>query len=168
MIEIDRGSYQHWAVYVGDGFVVHLAPPCKFTTEVTSASLKLKDVLKSLRISCFFPHLVFIVEGRGGQSTSVMSVLADRAVVKREELWDVVGTDNWKINNGLDNKYEPRPGHIIVKEACALVGQLRPYCVLRDNCEHFVNELRYGKAESRQVSAGHLQSLLLCSTSEGL
>lgn len=97
-----------------------------------------------------------------------MSVLADRAVVKREELWDVVGTDNWKINNGLDSQYEPRPSHIIVKAACELVGQQRPYCVLRDNCEHFVNELRYGKAESRQVSAEHLQSLLLCSTSEGL
>lgn len=29
LIEIFRGSYQHWAVYVGDGFIVHLAPPCE-------------------------------------------------------------------------------------------------------------------------------------------
>lgn len=29
LIEIFRGSYQHWAVYIGDGFVVHLAPPCE-------------------------------------------------------------------------------------------------------------------------------------------
>lgn len=86
-----------------------------------------------------------------------MSVLAERAVVKKEELWDVVGTDKWMINNSLDKKYEPRACHIIVAEACALVGQERPYCVFRENCEHFVNELRYGKAESRQVSAEHLQ-----------
>ncbi|KAL0973868.1 hypothetical protein UPYG_G00212220 [Umbra pygmaea] len=26
LIEIFRGNYQHWALYVGDGFVVHLAP----------------------------------------------------------------------------------------------------------------------------------------------
>ncbi|TWW55682.1 phospholipase A and acyltransferase 3-like [Takifugu flavidus] len=124
LIEIDRGSYEHWAVYVGDGFVVHLAPP---------------------------------FEGRGGQSSSVMSVLADKAVVKREELWDVVGTDKWKINNSLDNKYEPRPSHIIVKAACELVGQQLPYDLLTKNCEHFVNELRYGIAESRQVrTAGEM------------
>lgn len=96
-----------------------------------------------------------------------MSVLADRAFVKREELWDVVGTDKWTINNGLDKKYEPRPSHIIVKEARELVGQERPYCLLRNNCEHFANELRYGKAESRQVSAEHLQSRVLRSTPEG-
>uniref|UniRef100_H3DHB6 Retinoic acid receptor responder 3-like n=1 Tax=Tetraodon nigroviridis TaxID=99883 RepID=H3DHB6_TETNG len=118
LIDINRGSYHHWAVYVGDGCVVHLAPPC---------------------------------EAPGGQSASVMSVLTDRALVKKEELWVVVGNDKWKINNILDDKYEPRPGHIIAKEACALVGQEWPYCVIRGNCEHFVTELRYGKAESRQV-----------------
>lgn len=118
LIEVDRGSYQHWAVYVGDGFVVHLAPPS---------------------------------EVAGAGSSSVMSVLAEKAIVKKEELWDVVGTDKWIINNGLDKKYTPRPAHVIVREACARVGAELPYCVFRGNCEHFVNELRYGKAESRQV-----------------
>lgn len=96
----------------------------------------------------------FTGEGPGaGGSSSMMSVVTERAFVKKEELWDVVGNDKWVINNSLDEKYEPRPSHIIVREACALVGQQRPYCVFRENCEHFVNELRYGKAESRQVSA---------------
>ncbi|XP_063046091.1 phospholipase A and acyltransferase 3-like [Engraulis encrasicolus] len=27
LVEIFRGAYQHWAVYVGDGYVIHLAPP---------------------------------------------------------------------------------------------------------------------------------------------
>ncbi|XP_067374305.1 phospholipase A and acyltransferase 3-like isoform X2 [Channa argus] len=118
LIKIDRGSYQHWAVYIGDGFVVHLAAP----SELPGAGVH-----------------------------SMMSVLTEKAMVKKEELWDVVGTNQWKINNSLDEKYEPRPVHIIVKEACALVGQELSYCVFRGNCEHFVNELRYGKAESRQV-----------------
>ncbi|XP_007550402.1 HRAS-like suppressor 3 isoform X1 [Poecilia formosa] len=118
LIEIDRGSYQHWAAYVGEGFVVHLAPP----SEVPAAG-----------------------------SSSIMSVLAEKAIVKKEELWDVVGTDKWLINNGLDQKYRPRPAHVIVREACNMVGQELPYCIFRGNCEHFVNELRYGKAESRQV-----------------
>ncbi|XP_022058959.1 phospholipase A and acyltransferase 3-like [Acanthochromis polyacanthus] len=118
LIEIFRGSYQHWAVYVGDGFVVHLAPPS---------------------------------EVAGAGASSMMSVLAEKALVKKEELWDVVGTHKWIINNGLDNKYTPRPARTIVREACALVGSELNYCVFRGNCEHFVNELRYGKAESRQV-----------------
>lgn len=84
-----------------------------------------------------------------------MSVLTEKAVVKKEELWDVVGTNQWTINNSLDKDYEPRPARIIVREACALVGKTLPYCVFRGNCEHFVNELRYGKAESRQVG-GHM------------
>ncbi|KAK2849028.1 hypothetical protein Q5P01_008862 [Channa striata] len=118
LIEIFRGSYQHWAVYIGDGFVVHLAPPSELP---------------------------------GAGVNSMMSVLSEKAVVKKEELWDVVGTNRWEINNRLDKDYEPRPVHIIVKEALAIVGQELPYCVFRRNCEHFVNELRYGKAESRQV-----------------
>ncbi|XP_029967923.1 phospholipase A and acyltransferase 3-like [Salarias fasciatus] len=118
LIEIFRGSYQHWAVYIGDGFVVHLAPPSE-------------------------------VPGAG--ANSMMSVLTEKALVKKEELWDVVGTHQWKINNSLDNKYRPRPAHVIVREACAVVGEELPYCVFRGNCEHFANELRYGKAESRQV-----------------
>ncbi|CAN9515055.1 unnamed protein product [Ophioblennius macclurei] len=118
LIEIFRGTYQHWAVYVGDGFVIHLAPPSE-------------------------------VPGAG--ANSMMSVLTEKAIVKREELWDVVGTHRWEINNILDDKYCPRPVHVILRDARAQVGKELPYCVFRGNCEHFATELRYGKAESRQV-----------------
>lgn len=80
-----------------------------------------------------------------------MSVLYDKAMVKKEQLWDVAGSDKYTINNLLDEKYEPRPIHVIIREAHSLLGQELPYCVFRGNCEHFVTELRYGKAESRQV-----------------
>lgn len=84
-------------------------------------------------------------------SSSVMSVITEKALVKKDGLWDVVGPDEWKISNSLDKKYEPHSPGDIVREARRLVGQVLPYCVVRRNCEHFVNELRYGKAESRQV-----------------
>ena len=31
LIEIFRPFYRHWAVYIGNGYVVHLAPPSKGT-----------------------------------------------------------------------------------------------------------------------------------------
>uniref|UniRef100_A0A8D2J2C6 LRAT domain-containing protein n=1 Tax=Varanus komodoensis TaxID=61221 RepID=A0A8D2J2C6_VARKO len=34
LIEIFRSCYQHWAIYVGEGKVVHLAPECKFPRNV--------------------------------------------------------------------------------------------------------------------------------------
>ncbi|XP_035624179.2 phospholipase A and acyltransferase 3-like [Oncorhynchus keta] len=118
LIEIFRGKYQHWALYVGDNFVVHLAPPS---------------------------------EGPGARANSMMSVLSDKAKVKKEDIWDVVGHDQWCINNQLDEKYQVRPIHEILTEAQAYVNQEMPYSVFRWNCEHFVTDLRYGKAESRQV-----------------
>ncbi|XP_072289452.1 phospholipase A and acyltransferase 3-like [Eucyclogobius newberryi] len=128
LIEIFRGSYQHWAIYIGNGFVVHLVPPC---------------------------------ESAGAGANSVMSVLAEKAIVKEEELWDVVGTNKWSINNILDEKYTPRSTEVIIREARRKVGQEIPYCVFRGNCEHFVNELRYGQPESRQVRKAGETALLV-------
>nr|XP_057919021.1 phospholipase A and acyltransferase 3-like [Doryrhamphus excisus]XP_057919022.1 phospholipase A and acyltransferase 3-like [Doryrhamphus excisus]XP_057919023.1 phospholipase A and acyltransferase 3-like [Doryrhamphus excisus]XP_057919024.1 phospholipase A and acyltransferase 3-like [Doryrhamphus excisus] len=118
MVEIFRGSYQHWALYVGHGAVVHLAPPS---------------------------------ECAGAGPGSKMSIFADRALVKREELWEVVGKDRYRVNNHLDHKYKPRLSDDVVREALALVGQMLSYCIISANCEHFVTNLRYGKPESRQV-----------------
>uniref|UniRef100_A0A672J6S6 Uncharacterized LOC115403164 n=1 Tax=Salarias fasciatus TaxID=181472 RepID=A0A672J6S6_SALFA len=118
LIEIFRGGYQHWAVYVGDGYVVHL----------TVAS----DV-------------------RGSSSNSLSSVPNKKALVKKEKLQDVAGTDEWKINNILDSDSCPRPVDVIVRKACALVGRKLPYFLSSHNCEHFATELRYGWPESRQV-----------------
>ncbi|XP_077433988.1 retinoic acid receptor responder 3 [Vanacampus margaritifer] len=118
LLEIFRGTYQHWAIYVGDGYVVHLAPASE-------------------------------VPGAG--ANSMMSIVTNTAFVKKEELWKVVGDSNWKINNLLDKKYEPRPVYLIVRDALDLVGEELSYCVVRNNCEHFATLLRYGKNQSRQV-----------------
>ncbi|XP_047658554.1 phospholipase A and acyltransferase 3-like [Tachysurus fulvidraco] len=118
LIEIYRLIYQHWGIYVGDGYIIHLAPPSE--------------------------------DAHPGAS-SMMFVLSDKAFVKKEELSFVVGDDEYKVNNLLDYKYEPRPAHAIVHEAYSLLGRELPYSVISSNCEHFVTDLRYGKAESRQV-----------------
>ncbi|KAK2891002.1 hypothetical protein Q8A67_013645 [Cirrhinus molitorella] len=118
LIEIFRGTYQHWAIYVGEGYVIHLAPPSE--------------------------------DAQAG-AYSLMSVLCDKATVKKEELYEVVGNHEYRINNLLDKEYEPHPVREILKDAHRLLGEELPYCVFSGNCEHFVTELRYGKAQSRQV-----------------
>lgn len=85
--------------------------------------------------------------------SSVMSVLSEYAVVKKETLWEVVGNNKYKVNNLLDHKYKPREISMIVKEAHSLVDSKQPYSIISQNCEHFVTGLRYGKSHSRQV--GH-------------
>ncbi|XP_060929472.1 phospholipase A and acyltransferase 4-like [Limanda limanda] len=115
LIEIFRGAFQHWAIYIGEYEVIHLVP-------------------------------------EGGQSSGLFELLSSRAQVKREKLSDVVGHDRFKVNNLLDEEYKARDPSIIVKEACAMVGcELSYYSVVSYNCEHFAIEMRYDKAESRQV-----------------
>ncbi|MXQ90703.1 hypothetical protein E5288_WYG016024 [Bos mutus] len=118
LIEIVRGPYSHWAVYVGGGYVVHLAPLSE-------------------------------IAGAGG--ASIMSAVADRAIVKKERLCDVVGRDPYRVNNKHDDKYNPFPPSKIVQWAEELVGRELCYSLTSKNCEHFVNELRYGVSRSDQV-----------------
>uniref|UniRef100_G1PNB7 Phospholipase A and acyltransferase 3 n=1 Tax=Myotis lucifugus TaxID=59463 RepID=G1PNB7_MYOLU len=118
LIEIFRPFYRHWAVYVGDGYVVHLAPPSEIA---------------------------------GAGAASLMSALTDKAIVKKELLYFVAGKDKYHVNNKHDQKYSPLPPSKIVQRAEELVGQEMLYKVTSENCEHFVNELRYGVPRSDQV-----------------
>uniref|UniRef100_A0A8C1LI53 LRAT domain-containing protein n=1 Tax=Cyprinus carpio TaxID=7962 RepID=A0A8C1LI53_CYPCA len=92
VIEIFRDGYQHWAIYVGDGYVIHL---------VTAS-------------------------GHGDSGSSM----------KKEKLQDVAGNDKYRINNHLDDTYEPRPIEDILQEA------------ERFHCATLV---RYGNPQSKQV-----------------
>ncbi|KAM4624974.1 phospholipase A and acyltransferase 4-like isoform 2-T2 [Polymixia lowei] len=120
LIEISRGPYQHWAVYIGGNEVIHMIPP--------SDDFGLLSSLASM-----FQN--------------------DMAEVRCEKIQDVVGPDSFQVNNMLDDKYRPRERRLIVRDARRMVGQVLPYCVANHNCEHFVTELRYGKAQSQQVRA---------------
>ncbi|XP_077588884.1 phospholipase A and acyltransferase 4-like [Stigmatopora nigra] len=118
LIEIDRSGYQHWAIYVGDDYVVHLAP----ASEVPDAGI-----------------------------ARFMSVTTDVALVKKEKLSKVAGDCSWKIKNLLDDKYQPKSVAIILKDVNEQIGRRVGYSIMSRNCEHFVTDMRYGKAESRQV-----------------
>uniref|UniRef100_A0A3B3ZUQ0 LRAT domain-containing protein n=1 Tax=Periophthalmus magnuspinnatus TaxID=409849 RepID=A0A3B3ZUQ0_9GOBI len=117
------------------------------------------DLTCAISYKCFI--LFFLAEIAGAGVDSMMSVLAEKAIVKEEEFWDVIGTNKWIINNILDEKYTPRPADVIVREARRKVGNEIPYCVFRGNCEHFVTELRYGQPESRQVRKAGETALLV-------
>uniref|UniRef100_A0A8D0GHP3 LRAT domain-containing protein n=1 Tax=Sphenodon punctatus TaxID=8508 RepID=A0A8D0GHP3_SPHPU len=93
LIEISRGLYEHWAVYVGNGDVIHLAP----TSEVAGAGF-----------------------------SSIGSLDADTAVVRRDPLWIVVGADSYRVNNKYDRRYSPQPVREIIQAAKEAVGRVMP------------------------------------------
>ncbi|TNN33929.1 Retinoic acid receptor responder protein 3 [Liparis tanakae] len=99
----------------------------------------------------------------GGDSGSIgnMSVaLSSEGQVMRDKIWEVVGDDPFEINNLLDYKYEPRERHLIVRDACRMVGSVWRYGVFSLNCEHFATELRYGKPEDDVTDSA--QSISYC------
>ncbi|XP_057585039.1 phospholipase A and acyltransferase 5 isoform X2 [Hippopotamus amphibius kiboko] len=116
LIEIFRIGYEHWAIYVEDDCVVHLAPPSE--------------------------------EFEVGSITSIFS---SRAVVKYSRLEDVLHGCSWKVNNKLDGTYLPLPVDKIIQRTKKMVNKIVQYNLIEGNCEHFVNDLRYGVPRSQQV-----------------
>ncbi|XP_074227960.1 phospholipase A and acyltransferase 5 isoform X2 [Camelus bactrianus] len=116
LIEIFRIGYEHWAIYVEDDCVVHLAPPSE--------------------------------EFEAGSITSVFS---SRAVVKYSRLEDVLHGCPWKVNNKLDATYLPLPVDKIIQRTKKMINKIVQYSLIDGNCEHFVNDLRYGVPRSQQV-----------------
>ncbi|XP_025735258.1 phospholipase A and acyltransferase 5 isoform X1 [Callorhinus ursinus] len=118
LIEIFRIGYEHWAIYVEDDCVVHLAAPSK---------------------------------GEEFEVGSITSVFSNRAVVKYSRLEDVLHGCSWKINNKLDGTYLPLPVDQIIRRTKKMINKIVQYSLIERNCEHFVNDLRYGVPRSQQV-----------------
>ncbi|KAM3593991.1 uncharacterized protein V6R79_000447 [Siganus canaliculatus] len=126
LIEVFRVPHNHWALYIGDCDVVHLAP-----------------------------------RKNGVGSFSSWFSSSNSAVVKRHKIWEVTNGDDWRINNFLDDKYQPLKQRVIVKEAVSLVGREMPYSVTTQNCQHFVSELRYGKHNTWLVQGAAITGAVL-------
>ncbi|XP_040837780.1 phospholipase A and acyltransferase 5 [Ochotona curzoniae] len=116
LIEIFRIGYEHWAIYVENDCVVHLAPPSD-----------------------------------DAEAGSIMSVFSNQAVVKYSRLEDVLHGCSWKVNNKLDGTYLPLPVDKIIRRTKKMINKVVQYNLIEGNCEHFVNNLRYGVSRSQQV-----------------
>ncbi|XP_027488313.1 phospholipid-metabolizing enzyme A-C1-like [Corapipo altera] len=121
LIKVKRPLYQHWALYVGDGYVIHL----------TSAAESIPPLL-----------------------AGSVTIMTRRAKVKKQLLKEVVGNNDWEVNNKYDPSRTPLPVKEIIKHAESCIGMEMTYDLLESNCEHFVTMLRYGKGVSDQASSG--------------
>jgi len=141
LLEFQRTGFAHWAVHVGkrklpDGTtkhsVIHRAIPTdadKKTLFMASTSIQ-KAAKVSASTTNNIGHIIL---------ESIESVLAD---------------DRVRINNGLDKKMKPKnPTEIIGRAEKKLKNAVneKPYNLVTNNCEHFVNTCRYGVHMSLQV-----------------
>ncbi|NXD38362.1 PA216 protein, partial [Copsychus sechellarum] len=125
LIEIDGTLHQHWALYVGHGYVIHLTPLGKGTADRKHPG----DFL--------------------GCSGSPVPEFIRR--VKKELLVDVTVNNKWRVNNESDQRHTPLPVEKILSCAAAYIGREVTYHSFGSNCEHFVKKLRYGEGVSEQV-----------------
>uniref|UniRef100_A0A8C3VA67 LRAT domain-containing protein n=1 Tax=Catharus ustulatus TaxID=91951 RepID=A0A8C3VA67_CATUS len=128
LIQVYRPFYQHWALYLGE--------------------------MDMFLPACIIFSLPSPDEGTPSISGSITSVSAKRGKVKKELLTKVVKQDKWRVNNKkYDRSRNPRPVKEIIQRAEECIGEEVEYDVLGNNCEHFVTELRYGDAVSKQSSS---------------
>ncbi|CAM4922036.1 unnamed protein product [Rotaria socialis] len=124
MLEFDRGQYNHWAIYIGGGYVIHRWNNDSDTEQSTS-------FLKS------------IMTNFGAQS--------DNGKIVKSKLFDVLKYGiKVRVNNYLDSERQPLDVQVILEKAERVVGQ-KGYDLICCNCEHFATECRYGVPISRQV-----------------
>ncbi|XP_041696497.1 phospholipase A and acyltransferase 4-like [Coregonus clupeaformis] len=121
MIEINKGAYNHWALYIGNGEVIHLVTP-DGPSKVAFCSV-----------------------------SSSSSSLSGKGTITIDTLKGVAAGNTYGVNNYLDDKYKPRTTEVIMEEVNKMRGRTIEYELLGHNCEHFVTFLRYGESESKQA-----------------
>ncbi|KAK1335473.1 hypothetical protein QTO34_003259 [Cnephaeus nilssonii] len=90
---------------------------------------------------------------------SITSIFSNRAVVKCSRLEDVLHGCSWKVNNKLDGTYLPLPVDKILQRTRNMINKIVQYSLIDGNCEHFVNDLRYGVPRSQQVRVPRSQQV---------
>ncbi|XP_076436723.1 phospholipase A and acyltransferase 3-like [Babylonia areolata] len=123
LIQFPRGLYSHWAVYIGEGEVAHLAG----------------DGDDGIDGKFDSTHL-FTVSGRSFR----------KAFVKVDRFLEVAGNSKAVRNNRKDKELTPLPADRIVGNALMKLGEVG-YNVLYKNCEHFASWCRYGEEKSDQA-----------------
>ncbi|KAG8538514.1 hypothetical protein GDO81_022501, partial [Engystomops pustulosus] len=116
MIEYEHYAYQHWALYVGGGKVVHLKALHGWFSTIAS----------------FFGYLSVVTEETLEVAAAFIPNVPSSACT-------------YKVNNKYDKRSKPFPPLQIVNAARKEVGKPKKYNLMENNCEHFVTELRYSK-----------------------
>ncbi|KAK7504440.1 hypothetical protein BaRGS_00004306, partial [Batillaria attramentaria] len=130
LVRFPRAVYSHWAVYIGDGEVVHLAGE-----EDDGVASKM-----------------------GGSGVGVQHVFSisgqhfTKAYVRRDRFLDVAGDCIAIRDNSKDALLTPLPPEEIKANAIRLLGEAT-YNLLHYNCEHFATWCRYGRVSSDQAKA---------------
>ncbi|NWR26426.1 HRSL2 protein, partial [Emberiza fucata] len=114
LIKIKKGSYAQWALFMGDGYVIHMTPVGKADENAASLSAR-------------------------SETIPIKKVKATKELLK-----EVVGKDEWAVNNKYDLYHTPLPVEKIIQHAEGCIGKELPYDELGIYSEDFVTELRYG------------------------
>jgi len=134
LIEIKKNLYSHWGVYVGSGEIVHF------------------NALPQEGRNRFF-------------AISSSSVVEEQG--KIGPIKDAISMCRCRVNNTAPSSEaqanERTPQQIVqyaLKKVNENEGKVQPYHILKENCEHFAKECRFGvqHRESRQVIAPRTQS----------
>ncbi|GFN81779.1 hras-like suppressor 3 [Plakobranchus ocellatus] len=123
LVKFPRGPYSHWAVYLGNEEVVHLAG-----VDNDGINAKIR------------PEHLFTISG----------VKFNKAAVCIDNFWDVVEDSRAEKNNKGDRKHKPLPRREILARATSKLGEVA-YNVIFSNCEHFARWCRNDIFKSEQV-----------------
>eukprot|EP00096_Caligus_rogercresseyi_P002708 TRINITY_DN1495_c0_g1_i1.p1 TRINITY_DN1495_c0_g1~~TRINITY_DN1495_c0_g1_i1.p1 ORF type:complete len:185 (-),score=13.34 TRINITY_DN1495_c0_g1_i1:284-838(-) len=124
LIEFDRGHYNHWAIYIGDGLVTHLANSAE-DWACSAATFR--------------------------STNSTCDGVAAKGQVVVEQLADVIENSRYRINNYYDFEVEPADAAIIKKNIALETAKNLSYDLIAYNCENFVKKIRNGRSVSHQV-----------------
>uniref|UniRef100_A0A0N5BZ16 LRAT domain-containing protein n=1 Tax=Strongyloides papillosus TaxID=174720 RepID=A0A0N5BZ16_STREA len=116
--------YTHWGVYIGSRHDVH------GVAHLTNGGNNDK-MPKSI-----------------GNSFSIGS--AEKALIRVDDIFDISGCDDCRINNSMDRYCEPLPGIIIYSRVKNRMGDYG-YSLFNNNCEHFAKWARYNLSTSSQA-----------------
>ncbi|KAK7504443.1 hypothetical protein BaRGS_00004309 [Batillaria attramentaria] len=128
LVQFPRGMYSHWAVYIGDGEVVHLAGE-------EDDGLGGKMGGKIIDVNHLF---------------SISGEYYTRAYVKVDPFLVVAADCKAIRDNSKDEVWTPLPPEEIKANAIGLLGEA-DYNLLHYNCEHFATWCRYGQKSSDQA-----------------